>query len=53
MTEQESCAWRLFKYFFVNKAFINRAIVPTLTGIKTVLSKFLAEIDEKLDQIEG
>jgi len=52
MTDQESCAWRLFKYFFVNKTFINKAIVPTLTGMQTVLSKFLAEIDERLEQFE-
>lgn len=52
MTDQESCAWRLFKYFFVNDKFLKNAIVPTLIGMRKVLSEFVVKIDAKLEQYD-
>ena len=52
MTQMESAVWKLFRGYFVDSDFIEKATYVTLTGMREVLKKMLERINRQIERFE-
>lgn len=52
MNQMESAVWKLFKGYFVDSGFVEKATYGTLDGVRVVLKRLLARIESEIEKFE-
>lgn len=53
MTQIESSVWKLFKHYFVDSDFVEKATCCTLIGMRIIIKRMLERIEREIEKFEN